>query len=103
MHQYLGSKDFDFMKQPDYLLPIKTPSFTVIKIQWVLVCPLGGVKANVDFQVTDATRQPIPGLYAAGNTVGRRFGYNYDSSGMGTSNAQAMVAGFIAGEAAAKA
>lgn len=93
--------DDDFMKQPDYLLPIKTPPFTAIKMQWVFTCTLGGVKTNADFQVMDETRKPIPGLYAAGNTVGRRYGYNYDCSGMGTSNAQAMVAGYVAGEVCA--
>ena len=52
-------------------------------------------------QVLNADHEVIPGLFAAGNTVGRRFGYAYESSGMGMSNSQAMVAGYVAGETAA--
>ena len=94
--------DADFMKDPDYLIPVLTPPFRAFRMYWVFTTTLGGVRVNADFQVLDADRNPIPGLYAAGNTVGRRFGYAYDSSGMGMSNSQAMVAGYVAGEKAAR-
>ena len=93
--------DSDYMKDPDYLIPVLTPPFRAFRMYWVFTTTLGGVLVNPDFQVLDEQRNPIPGLYAAGNTVGRRFGYAYDSSGMGMSNSQAMVAGYVAGEKAA--
>lgn len=93
--------DADYMKEPRFLIPVATPPYRAFKMYWVFTTTLGGVRVNPDFQVLDAERKPIPGLYAAGNTVGRRFGYAYDSSGMGMSNSQAMVAGYVAGEKAA--
>ena len=92
--------DEDFMKGSEYLIPVKTPPFYAFNEKWVFVCSIAGVVTNDKFQVLNADREPIPGLLAAGNTVGRRFGYAYESSGMGMSNSQAMVAGFVAGETA---
>lgn len=95
--------DEDFMKSEEYLIPVKNPPFYAFNEKWVFVCSAAGVHTNDKFQVLDANNEVIPGLFAAGNTVGRRFGYAYESSGMGMSNAQAMVAGYVAGETAATA
>ena len=91
------------MKSAEYLIPVKTPPFYAFNEKWVFVCSIAGVHTNDKFQVLSAEHEVIPGLFAAGNTVGRRFGYAYESSGMGMSNAQAMVAGYVAGETAATA
>lgn len=95
--------DEDFMKSAEYLIPVKNPPFYAFNEKWVFVCSIAGVHTNDKFQVLNAEHEVIPGLFAAGNTVGRRFGYAYESSGMGMSNAQAMVAGYVAGETAATA
>ena len=91
--------DEDFMKSSEYLIPVKNPPFYAFNEKWVFVCSIAGVHTNDKFQVLNADHEVIPGLFAAGNTVGRRFGYAYESSGM--SNSQAMVAGYVAGETAA--
>lgn len=93
--------DEDFMKSSEYLIPVKNPPFYAFNEKWVFVCSIAGVHTNDKFQVLNADHEVIPGLFAAGNTVGRRFGYAYESSGMGMSNSQAMVAGYVAGETAA--
>jgi fumarate reductase flavoprotein subunit len=66
------------------------------------VC-LGGVWVNKKLQVLKADGTPIPGLYAAGNTVGRRFGDSYFQELCGLSNGLADTHGYIAGRTAATA
>ena len=74
--------DEDFMKSSEYLIPVKNPPFYAFNEKWVFVCSIAGVHTNDKFQVLNADHEVIPGLFAAGNTVGRRFGYAYESSGM---------------------
>jgi fumarate reductase flavoprotein subunit len=64
------------------------------------VC-LGGVWVNKKLQVLKADGTPVPGLYAAGNTVGRRFGDSYFQELCGLSNGLADTHGYIAGRTAA--
>jgi fumarate reductase flavoprotein subunit len=64
------------------------------------VC-LGGVWVNKELRVLKADGTPIPGLYAAGNTVGRRFGDSYFQELCGLSNGLADTHGYIAGRTAA--
>lgn len=66
------------------------------------VC-LGGVWVNKKMQVLKADGTPIPGLYAAGNTVGRRFGTSYFQELCGLSNGMADAHGYVAGRSAATA
>jgi len=55
----------------------------------------GGVATNSKAEVLDSVGQPIPGLYAAGNSVGGLF---YDNYPGGTSLTNAAVYGKIAAE-----
>jgi fumarate reductase flavoprotein subunit len=64
------------------------------------VC-LGGVWVNRNLQVLKADGTTIPGLYAAGNTVGRRFGDSYFQELCGLSNGLADTHGYIAGRTVA--
>lgn len=62
----------------------------------------GGVKCDpITCAVLDADGEKIPGLYAAGNTVGERFGMVYTNNMTGLSNGFADVEGYVAGESAA--
>lgn len=58
----------------------------------------GGVGQTTDAEVLDTSHNPIPGLYAAGNTTGGLFYNNYPG---GTGLTNALVFGKIAGENAA--
>lgn len=58
--------DEDFGKQKKYLAPIKTPPFWAVR-QWVRITATGGgVMVDGNYQVIDAEKKPIPGLYAVG-------------------------------------
>ena len=76
-------------KAPFYAIPV-TPSDLGTKAG--LITDLGG-------RVLDEHDQPIPGLYAAGNSSSTVMGTRY--AGAGATIAPAMVFGFLAGEAMA--
>jgi fumarate reductase flavoprotein subunit len=93
--------DEDFGKLSKYLKPIKTPPFYADREMAMMAVTLGGVKVDFDLQVLDARGEPLGGVYAAGNTVGRRFGWNYEAECYGMTNALGITHGFIAGQNAA--
>lgn len=66
-------------------------------------CTTAGVRCNNKLEVLDADCKVIPGLYAAGNTVGYRYGSMYQTIIPGGTNAVATTHGYVAGESAAKA
>lgn len=98
-----AGEDTDFMKAKRYLDPIDDGPFQAWKMTYLFYCTLGGVRCNEKLQVLDANRDPIPGLYAAGNTVGYRFGSSYETLLHGGSNGLAATHGYVAGESAANA
>lgn len=88
--------DEDYAKDARFLAALETPPFYAAQQHHVWTVTFGGVITNRDLQVLDKQGVPIPGLYAAGNTVGRRFGWHYESSFMGCSNAFAETHGYFA-------
>lgn len=99
----VSGKDTDYMKAARYLDPIDDGPYQAWKMQYFFYCTLGGVRCNQDLQVLDGEWDPIPGLYAGGNTVGYRFGGGYESLLHGGSNGLAATHAYIAGESVAKA
>lgn len=93
--------DLDYMKAPRYMDAIDDPPYTAYKQQFPFFITSSGVKCNANLQVLDANGNAIPGLYAAGNTVGYRFGTVYQTYLHGGTNAYAMTHGYVAGEHAA--
>lgn len=93
--------DGDFGKRAEYMIPVKTPPFRAIRVPYVVAVTCGGVICNKKMEVLDETGAAIPGLYAAGNTVGRRFGWAYEGSHVGLTNAIALMQGYLAAESAA--
>ena len=79
-------EDTDYMKAKRYLDPIDDGPYQAWKMTYLFYCTLGGVRCNENLQVLDENRDPIPGLYAAGNTVGYRFGSSYETLLHGGSN-----------------
>ena len=75
----------------------------VVGVHHVRACIIGqtgaGLDVNEDAQVLDTQGNIIPGLYAAGETVGVAMGQRYSGGGMGICNA--IVYGRIAGQKAA--
>ena len=59
---------------------------------------LTGLETNGDLQVVNQNYEPIPGLYAAGNTLGGRYGLQYTTPFAGNSIGMAMTHGRVAGK-----
>ena len=95
-------EDTDYAKAPRYLDPIDDGPYQAWKMTYLFYCTLSGVRCNDKLQVLDANWDPIPGLYAGGNTVGYRFGGSYESLLHGGSNGLAATHAYVAGESAAE-
>lgn len=73
---------------------IRKAPFYAVQIHLGDLGTKGGLKADHRARVVNASGQPIPGLYAAGNATGSPFGLNYP--GAGGTIGPAMVFGYIA-------
>lgn len=64
--------DEDFLKLPEFLIPIKTPPFYgfVGEPSYNILTVMGGLRTNDNMQVCDAADEPIPGLYNVGTMIG---------------------------------
>jgi fumarate reductase flavoprotein subunit len=94
--------DDQFAKDPQYLKPLRTPPFYVVKCFPGILSSLGGIKTNHRMEVLDKADNPINGLYAAGNDACGGFtGGTYNVHLAGTGCGFAFNSGRIAGESAA--
>jgi fumarate reductase flavoprotein subunit len=96
-----NGKDLDFGKHPDRLTTVEWPPFYACKVGGQYMVTLGGLKINTKLQVLDTERNPIPGLYAAGNVSGSFWGDEYPVTVPGASHSRAWTFGRLAGLAAA--
>lgn len=94
--------DEDFGKNPIMMNTIKQPPFYATKWGPALLVITGGLMTNTKTQVIDAEHKVIPGLYAAGNVAGGRYGVDYPVTINGTSLASAVVWGYVAAETLAE-
>lgn len=94
-------EDEDFGKRADRLFALEQPPFYAVKRGSALLVTLGGLKVNPGLEVLDANSEPIPGLYAAGNTSGRFFANDYPMAVSGLSHGRALTFGYLAGGNAA--
>lgn len=97
-------KDLDYAKRPDRLTAIDKPPYYA---EWtpkpaMSLVVLGGLLVNARLQALDKDGQPIPGLYLAGNTVGRRFKSGYPLICPGISHSMALTHGYMAGKFASE-
>lgn len=99
--------DEDFGKDPITLLPVrKAPFYSCVtklpKRDWTKRVPylndLGGLYTDENMNVLDADLDPIPGLYAAGNTLGGRFSVFYPTPCGGSYIGSAMTLGRLIGK-----
>ena len=69
-------------------MPIDTPPFRAAAFGTSDLGTKGGLRTDVDARVLDADDRPIPGLYAAGNTMAAVSGETYPGGGnpMGASS-----------------
>lgn len=93
--------DDDFGKNPRNLTTIEEAPYYALRYFLNLLVTLGGFDVNLKMQVLDMEGEVIPGLYAAGNTVGNRFHGRYPIHAPGLSHGLAETFGRIAGKNAA--
>lgn len=96
-------KDSQYGKDGKYMVPIDTPPFYTApasnsKTTSAGLVTLAGVETNNNLQVIDAAGNVIPGLYAAGNCLGERYGNSYATPFAGNSIGMAMTHGRVAGK-----
>ncbi len=86
------------------LAPVEHPPFYAVKMIPGDIGSFAGLRADRFGRVLDARRQPIPGLYVAGNDMRSVAGGNYPGGGINIGGAMAfgyVVGGYVA-EAAGK-
>lgn len=105
-----AGQDADFGKDTCLMQPIDTPPFygtgsaagagmgTNKGTLSVSLVTLTGLVTNGDLQVVDKSYNVIPHLYAAGNTLGGRYGSQYTTPFAGNSIGMAMTHGRVAGK-----
>lgn len=93
--------DTAFFKRAEGMRPIVTPPFYAVEVRPGILCWTGaGLRIDADTRVLGHDERPIPGLYAAGETVGSLHGDRY--IGGGGSFGPCLVFGALAGEHAAR-
>jgi succinate dehydrogenase/fumarate reductase flavoprotein subunit len=96
--------DDDWGCDPQNLFPINNPPFFFTPRETGGtpsngLCQHAGVCTDGTYHVLTAEKQPIAGLYAAGNTCGQRMGIQYATPTAGNSCGSALTSGFCAADA----
>jgi len=91
-----------FAKQPEHLIPVRTPPFYALKCGSAFLDTIGGIKINERMEVISQIGKPIIGLYAAGVVTGGWEGETYCPYSLGSARGFALSSGRIAGKSAAK-
>jgi tricarballylate dehydrogenase len=86
-------------RKSNWALPLNDPPYTGYPVTGGMTFGFGGVAISPDAEVLDTRDEPIPRLYAAGNSTGGLFYNNYPG---GTGLTNAAVYGKIAAETAVR-
>ena len=97
-----AGRDDDYGKDSRVLFALDTPPYMGVvagpdHVGGVMVT-LGGLMSDKHCNVLDSAMDPIPGLYAAGNCLGQRFGTAYFSPVPGVSIGCALTLGYCLGD-----
>jgi hypothetical protein len=94
--------DEDFGKKASRMFPLVHPPFYASRItSAMLLCCHSGLESDHHCHCLDDQRNPIPGLYVAGNVQGNRFAVEYPTTLPGLSHSMALSMGREAGRQAA--
>ena len=90
--------DAQFGRAKANLVPIQTPPYYAVSLQYHMFNTQGGAMRNTNAQVVDANNNPIPRLYSAGE-FGSIYSWEYNGGG---NLGETVAFGTIAGQNAAK-
>ena len=93
-----AGKDRLFGKRRELLMPLDKPPYIGLKFGPSVLAVVGGLRVDGRCNVLDGQGRTIPGLYAAGNTMGGRYGVDYPMVIPGTSHGTALTFGWLLGE-----
>lgn len=91
-----------FVKDRQYLQPLRTPPYYAIRFRGAILVTSGGIKINHKMEVMDKNDEPIPGLFAAGTDTGGWESDTYCALLSGSAFGFALSSGRIAAESAAE-
>lgn len=91
-----NGRDTDFGKRADRLTTVDKPPFYAGVGNPAFLVAIGGLIVNPKLQALDADSEVIPGLYMAGNTVGRFYGNDYPTMCAGLSHGMCWTFGYLA-------
>ncbi|MEA5020041.1 MAG: FAD-dependent oxidoreductase [Gordonibacter sp.] len=94
--------DTDFGKRAQCLSSITQPPFYSVRAGTTLLVTMGGLEINENQQVLNSDKEPIKGLWAAGNCSGSFFFGDYPITVSGVSHGRACTGGRRAGQFAAQ-
>lgn len=96
--------DEEFGKNPERMFALENPPFYACTFDLESILPImSGLETDEQYRVLDNDREPIAGLYAAGNNGGGRFSGEYPTTIPGISHSLALTSGMLAGQIAAEA
>jgi fumarate reductase flavoprotein subunit len=100
-------RDEEFGKDPLLLNAIDTPPYFVQPMSMkdmmgFFLCTVGGLLTDERQNVLNQKKDPIPGLYATGNSCGRRYGPQYSTPTSGVSIGICLTLGREVGKTVAK-
>lgn len=93
--------DSQYAKEAHFLYPIKKGPFYATKVGAAMLVMVGGLKINTNLQCLDKDNNPIPGLYAVGNTSGDLYAVDYPINMPGNSNGRCLTWGYLVGKTVA--
>lgn len=94
-----AGNDADFGRPVEYMnKQINEGPYYIVEQKPRFATTMGGLVVNTSLQVLNTNDEVIPGLYAAGETVGGVMG---DDSPSGANNGWAVTSGMLAGESVA--
>ena len=99
-----AGRDDDFGRFAEVLFSVEQGPFYAVEANVTAgstMCTLGGLLTDGEQNVVDKDYEPISGLYATGNTCGRRYGSEYITPIFGISLAMAIVLGRECGRSVA--
>lgn len=99
-----NGKDTDYGKDASVMIPVDEPPFYGVvgnlgqRSTTPMMVSMSGLMTDENQNVLDEDYQPIAGLYAAGNSLGGRYGTGYSTPCAGNSIGMACTHGALAGK-----
>ena len=91
--------DEDYLKDPQYMLPLRTPPYYAILGRQAVDSTMGGIRINHEMEAVNSKGQRVEGLYAVGDDAGGFLSIAYKYPGQALTFA--IYSGLIAGKNAA--